>query len=219
MVWDKTIPLGTEDASQGDDRIREMKSDVEDALQAQDPAGGESVFPGSDTSAPVYRYRGLKDSTAARPAAGDYGFFFDETRNVIQRDNGTTWDDVATLIPAGTIMVFYQAAAPVGWTKQTVQDDKALRVVSAAGGGSGGALPISATLNHRHTVAPHDHTLQGDSGAPSSLTTGLQGGGSGTAASATHTHGVGSVTGSSAPITDLQLGILAYIDVIICSKD
>ena len=41
--------------------------------------------------------------------------------------------------PSGTVMLFYQAAAPLGWTKQTTQNDKALRVVSGSTGGSAGA--------------------------------------------------------------------------------
>lgn len=49
-----------------------------------------------------------------------------------------------TPIPAGTDMVFYQAAAPTGWTKGTTQNDKALRVVSGNGGGSGGSRALSS---------------------------------------------------------------------------
>ena len=42
------------------------------------------------------------------------------------------------IYPAGTIKLFYQASAPTGWTKITTQDNKALRVVSGTGGGTGG---------------------------------------------------------------------------------
>ena len=48
--------------------------------------------------------------------------------------------------PAGTVMVFYQAAAPTGWTKITTQNDKALRVVSGSGGVAGGTYAFSTVM-------------------------------------------------------------------------
>lgn len=58
-----------------------------------------------------------------------------------------------------TATVFFQAAAPAKWTKSTTHDDKALRIVSGAGGGNGGTLTVSGgiSLNHSHTVASHTH--------------------------------------------------------------
>jgi len=63
------------------------------------------------------------------------------------------------LIPAGTKMVFYQAAAPSGWTQDVTQNDKALRVVSGAGGEAGGlhALSSPPSLAHTHTGPSHTH--------------------------------------------------------------
>lgn len=54
-------------------------------------------------------------------------------------------------------MFFPQPTAPVGWTKQTVHDDKAVRVVAGAtGGDSGGVWAFSV----EHTVWPFEgHTL------------------------------------------------------------
>jgi hypothetical protein len=48
--------------------------------------------------------------------------------------------------PAGTVMLFYQAAAPTGWTKLTTQNDKALRVVSGSGGVAGGSNSFSTVM-------------------------------------------------------------------------
>jgi Collagen triple helix repeat (20 copies) len=48
--------------------------------------------------------------------------------------------------PAGTVMLFYQAAAPTGWTKLTTQNDKALRVVSGSGGVAGGTNAFSTVM-------------------------------------------------------------------------
>jgi hypothetical protein len=64
-------------------------------------------------------------------------------------------------VPSGTVMVFYQAAAPTGWTKSTSNNDKALRVVSGNGGGTGGTHALSSppSLAHTHTGAAHVHTI------------------------------------------------------------
>lgn len=234
--FDVTTPAGSDLLSQGDDKIREFKLAMREALRAGEVAGDdiegvEAIFPGaSPSTAPVYRYRGLKDTTAARPTAGQYGLYFDTTRNVLQRDNGTGWDDIGTMIPSGTVVVFYQSTSPVGWTKSTANNDKALRVVSGSGGGSGGTGPLSSIGTHTHTGGTHtltvdeipSHThgirfsgyglpqqyIDGASDTPTGPTGGMAisestGGGAG------HSHGA---TGASS-------ADIAYIDVIVCSKD
>lgn len=62
--------------------------------------------------------------------------------------------------PAGTNMVFYQAAAPTGWTQVKTYTDMALRVVSTAGGGIGGTHNLSSppSTAHTHTGPLHSHT-------------------------------------------------------------
>ena len=47
--------------------------------------------------------------------------------------------------PRGTRMLFQQSSAPTGWTKDTAQNDRALRVVSGAVG-SGGSKGFAATF-------------------------------------------------------------------------
>jgi len=80
--------------------------------------------------------------------------------------------DPTAAIPAGTIMVFFQADAPVGWTQVVANNDSMLRVVSGEGGGSGGsASPITLDWSHNHTTRDHlltiaqmpnhDHNLDG----------------------------------------------------------
>lgn len=66
--------------------------------------------------------------------------------------DGTKATAISTLgaspFPAGTAMLFAQAAAPTGWTKSTTHNDKALRVVSGATGGSpGGSLAFSTVFS------------------------------------------------------------------------
>ena len=43
----------------------------------------------------------------------------------------STWEDVATLIPAGSVEVFYQAESPVGWTRKDHGDDSEGPILSA----------------------------------------------------------------------------------------
>jgi hypothetical protein len=60
----------------------------------------------------------------------------------------------ASGFPAGTVMLFYQAAAPTGWTKLTTQNDKTLRVVSGSGGVAGGTNAFS-TVQAQSVVGNH----------------------------------------------------------------
>lgn len=241
MSWDITVPAGSESASQGDDRIREFKSDLQDALQGQDVSGVEAVFPGVDTANPVYRYRGLRGTTAARPAPGDYGLYANTTLNTLQRDNGASWADIATLIPSGTVMCFFQAAVPTGWTQVTTQNDKVLRVVSSAGGGSGGTIGTSSSLAHDHTHThpiPHRHVSPvGNNGTTVYIalsTSGAWGQGTESKTADIHAGAIAGAAGQTVLFTktqdtdtsnsgtsssDSKLGVLAYADVILGSKD
>lgn len=115
------------------------------------------------------------------------------------------------VIPTGTVMVFFQAAAPTGWTQNTTHTDKALRVVSGAGGGSAGTHGFSthvANSGHTHTVASSGgHAHGGNSiappGGPDFYFTGASPVGE-------HTHTTDSGALGWSPL---------YIDVIVCSKN
>ena len=87
MTWDTTTPAGTNDLRDGDDIIRELKTDIQTALQA------EGAFPVS-TSSPVFRPRGGKDTTANIPAAADGGLFYDTTLGVLLRSTGSQWEPI-----------------------------------------------------------------------------------------------------------------------------
>lgn len=159
-VFDVTTPAGNQAKSLGDDRIRELKVGLLEMFRGGAADGVEAVAPGSaPLTAPIFRYRGLKGTTGARPTSGQGGLYINTTLSTLQRDNGVSWDDVATLLPAGTKMVFYQASAPTGWTAVAV-NDMFLRVVTAGGtgGSTGGTVAASATLAHTHTIA-HTHDL------------------------------------------------------------
>jgi len=67
---------------------------------------------------------------------------------------------------AGTTLLFYQATAPTGYTKQTTHDNKAMRVVSGTGGGSGGTSNFTSVFASR-TVPLPQHAHGGSTGGHS----------------------------------------------------
>jgi len=159
-VWDATTPAGSEAISQGDNRIRELKEALAEALSHED-----STFPGaSPSTAPIFIPGFLRGATGSRPTGDSLvsgRFYCNTTLNVLERYNGSSWAAVATLIPSGTFMVFFQAAVPTGWTQHPTAGNQLLRVVSGSGGGSGGSTDpgSSISLAHTHTVAGHTHDL------------------------------------------------------------
>ena len=134
---------------------------------------------------------------------------------------------------SGTTMMFYQSAAPTGWTKVTTHNDKAMRVVSGSGGGSGGSTSFSSAFSHTHTdtfasaahslsltqIPSHTHTVArgvSNSGNTSTIGTHATSGSLSTTTSpaggnGSHTHGF---TGSVTSVTISPY----YVDIIICTK-
>jgi len=81
----------------------------------------------------------------------------------------------------GTTFAFFQATAPTGYTQNTTHNNKALRIVSGAGGGSGGSVAFttafasqavtgsnSAVTLSKAQIPPHNHSysIGGFVGAP-----------------------------------------------------
>ena len=78
-----------------------------------------------------------------------------------------SWVPKAEVFPAGTQMLFVQAAAPTGWTKQTTVDDATIRIVSGTTGGqTGGSVAFSTAF-----VSGKAITLSGNVGATTLSTT------------------------------------------------
>jgi hypothetical protein len=122
---------------------------------------------------------------------------------------------------SGVLMLFQQTTAPVYWTKQVTHNDKALRVVSGAAG-SGGATAFSSILNG--TIGTNGGTLS-VSTMPShshAYETFSQVRNDGTATVSTMSFHIPGTTGSTGGDGAHSHGItmnIAYVDLIICSKD
>lgn len=54
--------------------------------------------------------------------------------------------------PTGTLMLFQQTAAPIGWTKQTTHNNKALRVVSGTASSGGTSSFTTVFTNQTPTI-------------------------------------------------------------------
>ena len=129
-------------------------------------------------------------------------------------------------VPSGAAMVFYQAAAPVGWTSVAL-NDRALRVVSAGGtGGTGGGSNAFSTVfaqtvvgNHSLSTAELPSHTHGFTASVSNATifpvTGCSPTTVGAAVSAGTTGSAGSGTAHNHSITMS----ITFSDVIVCTKN
>jgi hypothetical protein len=135
------------------------------------------------------------------------------------------------IFPSGTSMLFVQSSAPPGWTKQTAQNDAALRVVSGSAS-TGGVNSFSATFSQTQTqpftlteseLAAHNHTGNTAGNSVQLWDYNVQaimasGGPYGVMAPQSHTHGI-YYDGSSAAFS-LGMDIrVQYVDCIICGKN
>ena len=113
--------------------------------------------------------------------------------------------------PTGTGLVFYQAAAPTGWVKDTSKNDFMLRSVSGNGGGFGGS--DSAILNNK--VTSHTHSVTGTAVSTGNHTHNVTGS---VASDGAHTHTLSGSTGadgahnhhSGIPVTDAVASSALY---------
>jgi hypothetical protein len=72
--------------------------------------------------------------------------------NTLAENDENNW------IPGGSVTPFFQASAPIGWSKSVANNDAFLRVTSGTGGGTGGTDSISSPPAHYHA---YDNTLLG----------------------------------------------------------
>ena len=146
-------------------------------------------------------------------------------------------------IPSGSVLLFYQSAAPTGWTQVTTLNDYAMRIVSGTGGSTGGSTAFSSvftnqtpTINvsglsaaattlstsqmpsHNHSysytnVTTHNCYSLGCSNAREPCSPSGQSTGS-QGGGGSHTHSISGSASSSAITLNVQ-----YANIIICSKN
>ena len=176
-------------------------------------------------------------------------FVSPSTNGNVLTANGTTWTSAApaaggTVIPAGTVMLFAQTAAPTGFTKNTTTgDNSALRVVTgtaSTGGsvgfttafasqtptgsvsvtsvsGSAGATTLSTPQIPSHThVAARDASEVGGGCGPAGANDANSGA---TGGGGSHTHPFSFSSGSGTFTGNAINLAVQYIDVIRATKD
>jgi len=146
---------------------------------------------------------------------------------------------------SGTPMLFFSAAAPVGWTKSTTHNNKAIRLVSGTGGATGGTADFTTVFTSRTpagtvgdtalTIAQiplHGHPFRLSGGGSADNNSG------GFALELNDQTNYPAFTGTPAQTTGQQIGgtgggqvhthsftgtamdfAVAYVDAIICTKD
>lgn len=142
-------------------------------------------------------------------------------------------------IPSGTITLFQQTTAPVGWTKLTVHNNKTLRIVTGTTsfGGSNpfstqfvntapvftnNSLTATATTLSLTQVAAHTHLVGGGTGVycPTFTSVTYYAPGA-TAVSSASTGGGGShahTTSGTTASTNITLNV-QYVDLILAQKN
>lgn len=134
-------------------------------------------------------------------------------------------------IPSGTVLAFFQAAAPVGWTQVVTHNNKALRVVSGAGGGSGGVQGFTATFNtwnitgnignttlSSSQVPYHDHTFPLNDNETGADPVATRGNGAFVASQTTSGFGGGGAHNHTFIGNPIDLRV-QYIDMLLASKN
>lgn len=229
-TWDTSYeasPAGSDLANTIDNRMREVKVDARERLEVDHSMAG-------DVDDGLHKKVTFVDPLAVKPVqafdesflytkdvAGTSELFYeDEAANEVQLTNA---GDIGN-IPSGTKMLFFQAAAPVGWTQDTTHDDKSLRVVSGTGGGDGGTKAFTTTFGAGKTsdshvlsiaqIPAHTHPINTGNATTGSANATFS---KGSAIFSSMTSGAaGSGSGHNHPLTNFDL---QYVDVIIATKD
>ena len=126
-------------------------------VNLQNSAGSEFLISAQENG-PVELY--FNNSKKAETVSGGFTVSGTCTATAFSGD-GSGLSGIASF-PSGTAMLFAQASAPTGWTKSTSHNNKALRVVSGNGGGSGGSNGFTTAFNSNRGTSGgsvHGHTL------------------------------------------------------------
>lgn len=137
---DDLWPLSGDAVLEGDNHLRLIKA----ILKAQFPGVGGDGF-----------------ATAITATEAEINYLSGVTSGIQAQLDAQEADFQGNLYaPAGTVMIFHQAAAPTGWTQVLTFDNSMLRVVNSGdGSGAGTDSPISWASAHVHTTAGHTLTI------------------------------------------------------------
>ncbi len=243
VTWDGTfeaLPADVDDASEGASRIRTHKIAVRERLEVDHSWDGDindgqhiKVLFRAPIAAPTIA--ASEGALYTKDVATKAELFYkDEDGNETQ----LTSQGAVAAVPVGTVMCFFQASAPTGWTQVTTHDDKVLRVVDGVGGGDAGSWTISGLTNSSTAadLAAHIHKMIADQvggvffgpgNAEDNLVKERTAGGDteyrleGSSVSATlgNTAPAGAGGGHTHTVSSSGTWRPAYIDVIIASKD
>jgi hypothetical protein len=132
-------------------------SDISSALTGSVAADGQTPMSGTLNMA-NNKVSAVLDPTSAQDAATKayvdaVGFTVAPgTSGNLLTSNGTAWTSASPAsspIPSGTVMLFYQASAPTGWTQVTTLNDYGLRLVSGTGGTTAGTTAYSTVFTNQ----------------------------------------------------------------------
>ena len=212
---DKTWPLGGDTVNKGDDHLRLLKA----VLQAQFPGAAGNGFAITITAKETeINFLGGVTSNVQTQL---------NTNAAAIAVNAAAITTLQSTLPAppGTVLPFFNAAPPTGWSQVTTHTDAMLRVVSTAGGGNGGS--DSAILNNKVPSHTHATDSQGAHTHTVSITRGTEGanvyGSAGiNAVYSTYVH-TSSTSGAHTHTAQANAGAAnwtpKYLDMIIASKD
>jgi hypothetical protein len=209
---------------------------------------GYSGYSGTNGTNGTSGYSGYSGTNGTNGASGTSGYSGTNGTNGASGTSGYSGSGISGFsgysgsaatasIPTGSVLLFYQSAAPTGWTQVTSLNDYSLRLVSGTGGTTGGTTAFStvftnqtpsinvsglsagATTLSTTQMPSHYHSNGAKScgtggytscgfASPSIINTGSTGGGG------SHTHSISGSASSSAITLNVQ-----YANVIICSKN
>lgn len=128
-AWDKTLPLGTEAISQGDDRIRELKAALEERLATEhsDPSGssGDALIKHLAGRCSVFYYGATAD-IAALTSPPQYAVAWDTTLQALKVYTGAAWSILFQSPYRIELNPFTTPTAQTNWSTITKNDNQIL---------------------------------------------------------------------------------------------
>lgn len=137
-VWDATTPAGTDPINQGDDRIREMKTAIAEALNRT----SSGVFPGTNpATAPMFQWTLQQGLQSARPTANlqDGQLYFSTNTGTTDRYNSTTSQ----------------------WYTVGIGSNTTSQIVTSSNVTVGGSLTVSGSVSLPTTTKIHAYVTDG----------------------------------------------------------